>query len=90
MPYKMQFLSQQVRKKIRKASKKFINFLSREVSYEKGAEYMKEKDINLFFETSSVDGFNIEVVTKSIKLKAFKETAKMIFMNFIQKKLEEK
>lgn len=41
---------------------------------------MSEKKFNLFFETSSKDGTNIDI--------AFKETAKLVFLSNISKRLE--
>lgn len=41
---------------------------------------MTDKKFNLFFETSSKDASNIDI--------AFKETAKLVFLNNINKRLE--
>jgi len=39
----------------------------RQVEYEEGVEFMKQYDIHFFFETSALNGTNIDLVRKLIK-----------------------
>jgi len=52
----------------------------REVSYDEGLELMKQENLHFFFETSALDGTNIDL--------AFLESSKLAFLNEIQDKLE--
>jgi len=47
----------------------------RQVTYEEGEQFMRENGVHFFFETSALDGSNIE--------KAFTEAAKLLFLNFL-------
>lgn len=58
------------------------NDLPRVIEYDEGIKFMKENNINLFFETSSKTGNNVqstfelmtrELLSKSIELKTLKE-----------------
>ena len=58
------------------------NDLPREVDFEEGINFMKNNQLNLFYETSSKTGYNVvetfettakELLTKSIELKTLKE-----------------
>jgi len=48
----------------------------REVTYNEGINYMKEKGMHFFFETSAAQGDNVEL--------AFLEAAKLAYMSYIQ------
>jgi len=53
----------------------------REVSYEEGEQFMKEKNIHYFFETSAYNGANVDF--------AFSETARLAFANLLRERMDQ-
>jgi len=52
----------------------------REVSYEEGESFMQENNVSFFFETSALNGQNVET--------AFVEATKLAFLRYIKDRLE--
>mmetsp|Transcript_32497 Transcript_32497/g.29336 ORF Transcript_32497/g.29336 Transcript_32497/m.29336 type:complete len:92 (+) Transcript_32497:421-696(+) len=52
----------------------------REVTYEEGLNFMKNENLHFFFETSALDGTNIEL--------AFHEATKLAFLNTMQENVD--
>ena len=42
--------------------RKLIMIIRREVTYEEGENFMKENNMHFFFETSALNGINVELV----------------------------